>query len=188
MRLLGLIPAKATSRRFPGKHMAMLGGQPLITWTMMAAQMSGILEWIVVSTDDAKIMALAIKRGFAVHERPAWIKDNDWPTRLKAALHNTPEAEAIVLLQATSPLRAGRHIVEAVDAWQTCGGDSLVSVNENREVNGAIYICSAERIRRGDSIYDDNSLRFWMPDSASVDIDYPADLARAEQILKDRKR
>ncbi|MHB1101068.1 MAG: cytidylyltransferase domain-containing protein, partial [Burkholderiales bacterium] len=54
-RILGLIPARGGSKRLPGKNILPLGGRPLIEWTIDAAQKSGVLCSILLSTDDPAI-------------------------------------------------------------------------------------------------------------------------------------
>jgi len=59
MNILGLILARGGSKRVPGKNIRVLGGKPLIAWTIEAAHQSGVLSDIVVSTDDEAIADVA---------------------------------------------------------------------------------------------------------------------------------
>jgi 3-deoxy-manno-octulosonate cytidylyltransferase (CMP-KDO synthetase) len=53
--ILGVIPARWASKRFPGKPLAMLKGKPLIQWVWERAfQVYGVSEWLV-ATDDSRI-------------------------------------------------------------------------------------------------------------------------------------
>ena len=54
-----LIPARAGSKRFPGKNYALLGGKPLISWTIEAAIESKCFSEIIVSTDDPNVIEIA---------------------------------------------------------------------------------------------------------------------------------
>ena len=59
MRYLAIIPARGGSKRVPRKNVRKLGGKPLVAWTIEAAQQSKKINCIVVSSDDAEILAVA---------------------------------------------------------------------------------------------------------------------------------
>lgn len=53
MKIIGIIPARYASTRFPGKPLAILGGQPMIQ--RVYHQVKNILEEVWVATDDQRI-------------------------------------------------------------------------------------------------------------------------------------
>ena len=53
--VLAIIPARGGSKRLPGKNIRPLLAKPLIAWTIEAARQSGILDEIIVTTDDNAI-------------------------------------------------------------------------------------------------------------------------------------
>ncbi len=55
MRMVGIIPARYGSTRFPGKPLAELWGRPLIEHVYLRARKSPLLERVVVATDDERI-------------------------------------------------------------------------------------------------------------------------------------
>jgi len=57
MRVLGVIPARWASTRFPGKPRGPLLGRPMIQWVWEAARRAASLDAVVVATDDARIRA-----------------------------------------------------------------------------------------------------------------------------------
>ncbi len=57
MRIVGLIPARYGSTRFPGKPLALLHNKPMIQHVYERAKQSKILEGVVVATDDERIKA-----------------------------------------------------------------------------------------------------------------------------------
>lgn len=121
MRILALIPARAGSKRLPGKNIRMLGGKPLIAWTIDAAK--GIPEIcdILVSTDSSEIAEICKESGVLVPWlRPAELA-TDTASSVDVALHalNWYEAEkgavdGILLLQPTSPFRTQEAIRKAI--------------------------------------------------------------------------
>ncbi len=48
MRIVALIPARACSKRVPGKNFKPLNGIPLVVWTIRAANEAGIFDDVVV--------------------------------------------------------------------------------------------------------------------------------------------
>ncbi|MBO4602340.1 MAG: NTP transferase domain-containing protein, partial [Salinivirgaceae bacterium] len=53
MVVLGIIPARYASSRFPGKPLADIGGKPMVQ--RVFEQASKALEHVVVATDDQRI-------------------------------------------------------------------------------------------------------------------------------------
>lgn len=53
MRILGLIPARYASTRFPGKPLAEISGKPMIQWVY--ERTSKVFDWVYVATDDERI-------------------------------------------------------------------------------------------------------------------------------------
>lgn len=135
-RIVGLITARGGSRSVPRKNVAMVGGKPLIVWTIEAALRSGVLDAVVVSTDDARIAAAARRAGADVpFLRPAELARDETPHLpvvehalrwLEAARGWTPEYA--MLLQPTSPLRTSADIRAAVKLADGKKADAVVSV------------------------------------------------------------
>lgn len=57
MQVVGIIPARYGSTRFPGKPLALIAGKPLIQWVYEAAQQVAALTAVYVATDDERITA-----------------------------------------------------------------------------------------------------------------------------------
>jgi 3-deoxy-manno-octulosonate cytidylyltransferase (CMP-KDO synthetase) len=60
-RILGIIPARFASSRFPGKPLALIAGQPLIQHVAQQCQKAKSLAEVIVATDDDRIRAVAAK-------------------------------------------------------------------------------------------------------------------------------
>src|SRR5258706_13844794 len=59
MNILGIIPARYASTRFPGKPLALIAGKPLIQHVVEQCQQSGALSDVIVATDDTRIWEVA---------------------------------------------------------------------------------------------------------------------------------
>ncbi len=61
MKILGLIPARYASTRFPGKPLHLIAGRPLIQHVVEQCRRAKTLADVVVATDDERIRAVAEK-------------------------------------------------------------------------------------------------------------------------------
>ena len=55
MKIVGIIPARYASTRFPGKPLALIAGKPLIQRVIVQCQKAKSLGEVIVATDDARI-------------------------------------------------------------------------------------------------------------------------------------
>ena len=55
MRVIGVIPSRWGSTRFPGKSLYPISGKPLVEWVVAAVQRSTELNELMVATDDQRI-------------------------------------------------------------------------------------------------------------------------------------
>lgn len=65
-RILGVIPARFASTRFPGKALASLDGRPMIEHVWERASKSSYLTDLVIATDDERIASVARRFGARV--------------------------------------------------------------------------------------------------------------------------
>ena len=135
MRILGLIPARGGSKGIPKKNIKILGGRPLIAYSIASAKESILLDRVIVSTDASEIFQVAETLGL----KPPFIRPSDFAsdtaTSLQVVLHALTFFEeqhiffdAVCLLQPTSPFRKEGFIDEAIAKFKLSGADSLVSV------------------------------------------------------------
>jgi CMP-N-acetylneuraminic acid synthetase len=216
MAVVGLVPARGGSRAIPRKNLALLGGRPLIAWTIDAARAATRLDRVVVSTDSGEIAAVAGRLGAEVLERPAALAADATPMRDVVALDGP---EVVVLLQPTSPLRTASHVDAAVELLEASGADCVVSVVEvpHRYRPGSLMALEGERLvpvdatpyatrqekpvlyarngpavlvlrgdRIGGDLYGGDCRPYLMEPRDSVDIDEPFDLELAEFLLSRR--
>ena len=63
MRVIGVIPSRWGSTRFPGKSLHPIFGKPLVSWVVAAAKRSRLLQEVIVATDDRRIAAAILETG-----------------------------------------------------------------------------------------------------------------------------
>lgn len=144
---LALIPARAGSKRVPGKNVRYFGGHPLIAYTIHAAIGSGVFGRVIVSTDSEEVAALCRVYGAEVpFLRPAEYAgdkspDIEWLQYTLRQLSGAGEqAEAFALLRPTSPFRQPDTIRRAWARFASvAGADSLRAVSLCREHPGKMW-------------------------------------------------
>jgi CMP-N-acetylneuraminic acid synthetase len=135
MSIVALIPARGGSKAIPRKNLVPLAGEPLLAYAAEAALAARSVDRALLSTDDEEIAAAGRALGLEIpFLRPPGIAGDDTPMLAVIAHlldHLEAEgaaAEAIVLLQPTSPFRTARHIDEAVALFRERRADSVVSI------------------------------------------------------------
>lgn len=137
MRVLGIITARGGSKSIPGKNLKLLGGRPLLDYTIDAANDTP-LDRLILSTEDQKIADAARALGCEVpFMRPAELARDETPhlpVIQHAATwmleHQNYKADIVLTLQPTSPLRSAADIAAALRMLELSDADSVVSVNE----------------------------------------------------------
>jgi N-acylneuraminate cytidylyltransferase len=137
MKPLIVIPARGGSKRLPGKNIKLLNGKPLIHYTIEAAREVFDDSVICISTDDEEIKRVSEKIGIKIPFLRLPELATDTADSRSVLLHaykyykeeKDYEADVIILLQPTSPLRNARHIKEALELYHD-DLDMVVSVKE----------------------------------------------------------
>ena len=136
--VLAIIPARGGSKGLPGKNIKELCGKPLIAWSIKQAKSCSDIDRVVVSTDDNQIALAAEKYGAkAPFVRPVELA-NDTASTIDVIFHAINwfkehedfQAEYILLLQPTSPLRSGKDIDGAIQTLKDKDARAVVSVCE----------------------------------------------------------
>jgi CMP-N,N'-diacetyllegionaminic acid synthase len=136
LKALGVIPARGGSKTVPRKNLKLLGGKPLIVWSIEAARASTELDRCIVSTDDPEIADVARCHGAEVpFLRPAeYARDStpDLPVFEHALAwlgeHEDYRPDVVVHLRPTLPFREARQIDEVVRKMCETGADCVKSV------------------------------------------------------------
>ena len=100
MRIVGIIPARYASTRFPGKPLALIAGKPLIQRVVERCQQANSLSEIVVATDDTRIADFA--RQFCRVEMTREDHPSGSDRIAEVALRNN--CDAVINIQGDEPL------------------------------------------------------------------------------------
>lgn len=130
-----LIPARAGSKRCPGKNTRMLSGKPLFLWTVDAALAANVAH-IIVSTDDPVVKAwLGYKHRFSIHDRKPEHATDDAPDFAWVSdLREMIQTPVFAICRPTSPFRTASTIRRAFAQFMSARADSLRAVE--RVTNG----------------------------------------------------
>ena len=109
MKIIGIIPARFASTRFPGKPLALIAGKPLIQHVVEQCQRAKTLSEVIVATDDTRIWEVAQDFCRVEMTRPDHPSGSD---RI-AEVAERCDADAILNIQGDEPL-IDPNVVDAV--------------------------------------------------------------------------
>jgi len=118
---LAIIPARGGSKRIPRKNIKNFCGQPIIVYSIKAAQKSKLFDKIIVSTDDEEIAQIARSYGVEIFERPKELADDFTATGdvIKHSINYLKEKreiyEYICTIYATAPFLQSNYLIEGYE-------------------------------------------------------------------------
>ena len=140
MRILALIPARSGSKRVLNKNIKLLGGKPLIVWTIETALSISRICDVLVSTDSVEIQEISSTAGARVPWlRPSALATDDASSvdvaidALDRYENEFGQVDGLLLLQPTSPFRTKEYIEHGIDKFLMNGEDSVIGISPVRE-------------------------------------------------------
>jgi 3-deoxy-manno-octulosonate cytidylyltransferase (CMP-KDO synthetase) len=100
MRVIGVIPSRWGSTRFPGKSLHPLCGKPLVQWVVEAARRAASLDEVLVATDDARIADAVAGFAKVAMTRP----DHPSGTDRVAEAAKPEDGDIVINIQGDEPL------------------------------------------------------------------------------------
>ena len=144
-RVVAIVPAKAYSRRLPGKNLLHLGGIPLFMHSVNVALESPMISDVIVSSDSQEILELAQDCGALALKRPKALCGDTVPNfkvcqHVVEALNDSDRrVDCIALLQPTQPFRSVEGIDDAITRLSKhTVFDSLTSVTKVHRLTGRV--------------------------------------------------
>ncbi|MBB3140065.1 acylneuraminate cytidylyltransferase family protein [Halomonas organivorans] len=150
-RIIAVIPARGGSKSVPGKNIRLLGGIPLIAWSIRVARQVSEIDRVIVSTDDKEIAEIAVHYGAEVYKRPARLATDaalvaDTLRDLRSTLEREGErTDVMVLLEPTCPFRGGDDIRWALSRLVNDELDSVATFK-----TASLNPCRAWRLEEGE--------------------------------------
>ncbi len=152
-RILGVIPARMASSRFPGKPLALIHGRPMIEHVFRGTAACRLLDEVVIATCDEEIAAAA--RSFGA--RPVMTSSHhERATDRVAEVSASDAADLIVMVQGDEPLVQPEMIEAAVQPLiadaAICCVNLAALIRNDAELNHPNTIKVVHN-RRGDALY-----------------------------------
>lgn len=111
MRIIGVIPVRYNSKRFPGKALAQLRGKPILQHVYEQALKCNILDKTIIATDDRRIQEVA--EGF---NAPVVMTSEHCPSGSDRVAEATADldCEIVVDIQADQPMLPPQILEEVI--------------------------------------------------------------------------
>ena len=169
-----IIPARANSKRLPGKNMRILGGKPLIQHSIDFALNHFSEDSIWVNSDDKQIIKFAKGKGIKTLLRPDDLGTDNISTVEVLKFHvnyfkeQNIDCDAIILLQPTNPFRENELLKKGIKKFEKSKRNSLatfsisekkIGIIENRRFRPINYI-PGQRSQDLENTYFENGLLY----------------------------
>lgn len=216
MNVLSIIPARAGSKGIPNKNIRIIGGHPLIYYSIKNAISSSKITDIIVSTDSEEVRIIAQQMGVKCHWRDESLCRDE--VTLDAVVYDAiPKDENwdyVITMQPTSPTLSVDTLDAAIDyaikndldtlisainaphlSWQVKDGKKVPNYTErlNRQYlppnyieTGAFVISKASVVNQKTRIGEKVDV-FEVPENESQDVDNFLDLQNVASILENKK-
>lgn len=141
LRAVAVVPVRGRATDPHSIALKLLGGRPLIDWTLEVALASERLDGVIISTPDDDILAhvraqwgdrvLPVKRDKRLAVPNTFIEDTVFHA-LDAYPGDAPDA--VVMLYIDCPFREARHIDSALDVMELFDTDTVFAVRPETDV------------------------------------------------------
>ncbi|MEP7269369.1 MAG: 3-deoxy-manno-octulosonate cytidylyltransferase [Saprospiraceae bacterium] len=155
MKIIGVIPARYSSSRFPGKPLTLIAGKTMIEWVYQACRESKKLNDLVVATDDRRILDAVLSfNGKAVMTDTHHLNGTSRCIEVFNTYYSQDnKADWIINIQGDEPLITGKYIdelIENIESKRNAGIITLVRKLEDHVAaqNPNIVKCVFDRNHR----------------------------------------
>lgn len=134
--ILGVICARGGSKGVANKNIRFLNGKPLIAYAIETAQKTPLIDRVIISTEDPKIMSVAKMFGGDVpFMRPKQLAQDDSPIEpswkhalLEMERIEGKRADILVSIPTTSPFRQVQDIEACIQKLLNTDADIVVTI------------------------------------------------------------
>ncbi len=153
MKSLGIIPARFASSRWPGKLLQDLAGKSILQRTWEQAQKAGLLEEVLVATDDERVREHAVQFGArVVRTAPTHRSGTDRCAEAMEQLDVQPDA--VLNIQADEPFLEPGYIDQVLGMLKA--GAEIATVAHPIAEEEELHAPSAVKVvldRAGQALY-----------------------------------
>jgi len=183
--VLAVIPCRRGSKRLPGKNTRLLGGRPMVDYTLEPALVDEAIDEVLVTSDDPAVIARAAALGCSVdYERPAELSE-DGTTSYDTVIHALDwyrdrvgrDPAILILLQVTSPLRPADIPAQALGMLAAAPSvDGVVGMRRIGVSSDNVFVAPGENETRLQRLQGDrpDRLALLVPNGAVYALRVPA--------------
>jgi 3-deoxy-manno-octulosonate cytidylyltransferase (CMP-KDO synthetase) len=148
MRIIGIIPARYSATRLPGKPLADICGKPLIQYVYEQAKKVKLLEDVIVATDDERILEAVEKfGGKAVMTSPSHPSGTDRCAEVARKI----DCDFVINIQGDEPLippevidKVAEALKESTDETPMTSAATIAS-EEERENSNVVKVVTDQK-------------------------------------------
>jgi len=148
MRIIGIIPARYSATRLPGKPLADICGKPLIQYVYEQAKKAKFLEDVIVATDDERILEAVEKfGGKAVMTSPSHPSGTDRCAEVARKI----DCDFVINIQGDEPLippevidKVAEALKESTDETPMTSAATIAS-EEERENSNVVKVVTDQK-------------------------------------------
>ena len=152
MKIIGVIPARYESSRFPGKPLELINGRPMVWWVYKRAVAVPSIDSVIVATDDERIMDCC--REYGMKAMMTSDKHRTGADRVAEVAANT-DGDIYLNIQGDEPLIEPEEIQQVIDMQQEEGVEYAAlcqRINDPAEYTNP-NVVKAVRDLEGNAIY-----------------------------------
>ena len=174
MTVLGVIPARYQSSRFPGKPLAKIMGKSMIEYVYIQTDRSRLIDRLIVATDDQRIIDTVDSMGGEAVLTPGNLKTG---SDRAAYVARTVNCDIVANIQGDEVFITPEVIDDCISALQS--DDKVLVSTAAKEDISREDLNNPNRVkvladRNGDAIYFSRSKIPYIRDQIELDNDHPA--------------
>ncbi|MDF7806609.1 3-deoxy-manno-octulosonate cytidylyltransferase [Pontiellaceae bacterium B12219] len=154
-RIVGVIPSRWGSTRFPGKSLALISGKPMVQWVVERVKQAEKLDAVIVATDDPRIADCI--RSLEIPDVQVAMTRADHPSgtdRIAEAVQSL-EVDAVINVQGDEPLIDPNLIDELAEVISSKDWDMATAatpITDEEQINDPSVV-KALFNRHGQALY-----------------------------------
>ena len=173
MKIVGIIPARYASTRFPGKPLADIGGKSMIHRVYEQAKKAETLSDVIVATDDERIFKEVERFGGKVIMTSELHQNG---TERCAEIAETLDADVIINIQGDEPFVHPEQIDLLADAFKgKLESTSIATLIKEHPLDGDLRNISRVKVvidKHLNALYFSRSIIPFQRDSSNTDCSY----------------
>jgi len=128
-----MVPARIGSERLPYKNLALIDGEPLVSYAINAAKNSNIFDEVYLNSDHEIFSEIAEEYGAEFYHRPEELGSSTTTTDefLYDFITSNP-CDYVAIVNPPSPLQPPGEVRSAVEYFIENDIDSMITVNEQQ--------------------------------------------------------